>query len=351
MLDVLVLLIDKPGHRHQALGVAAAVERADGARITRVDVGYRWWAFAALRALVAKRARGAGLRFWLRALYGLDPARLPRADLVISSGRPAIAAGILLGRAFAAPFVYSGLAKDNGLGDLVDLQLVPIEAYDTLPNTAFAPFPTLVDPEVFAPVRPLRRREDLRGARIGLLLGGDAHSHRFEAEDWRAIRDLVVAGHRELGVAWRIFTSRRTGDFASDLFAGLAGQPGIETVVDWRVRGATPPADLLAGDALVVTEDSASMMYEAVAARRPVIALRPGRVKPSTMDEIVAQLTARGALAAMPIAGLDAGAFAERLIGLTPIEGDDRDRIRAALDRLIGPAERGDPPVAGPTGA
>lgn len=340
MHDVLVLLIDKPGHRHQAEGVARVVERADGARITRIEVGYRWWAFAALRALVARRARGS-LRFWLRALYGIDPERLPRADLVISSGRPAIAAGILLGRAFAAPFVYSGLAKDNGLGDLVDLQLVPIETYDRLPNTAFAPFPTLVDPAVFAPVRRLERREDLRGARIGLLLGGDAHSHRFEAADWRAICDLVVAAHAELGVTWRIFTSRRTGAAASDLFAGLAGQPGIETVVDWRVSGATPPEELFAGDALVVTEDSASMMYEAVAARRPVIALRPARVKPSTMDEIVVQLSARGALAAMPIAGIDAGALADRLIGLTPIDGDDRDRIRTALDRLIGPAVGG----------
>jgi mitochondrial fission protein ELM1 len=335
MLDVLVLLIDKPGHRHQAEGVARAVERADGARITRIEVAYRWWAFAALRARVAKRAR-ANPRFWLRLLYGIDPARLPRADLVISSGRPAIVAGILLGRAFAAPFVYSGLAKDNGLGALIDLQLVPLEAYDTLPNTAVAPFPTLVDPAVFAPVRPLRQREDFSGARIGLLLGGDAHSHRFTSAEWRRIRDLVEATHAELGVTWRIFTSRRTGA-VSDLFTALAGKPGIETVVDWRVGGATPPADLFAGDALVVTEDSASMMYEAVAARRPVIALRPARVKPSTMDEIVAQLAARGALAAMPIAGLDVGSFVDRLCGLAPIGGDDRDRIRAALDRLIGP--------------
>ena len=341
MLDVLVLLIDKPGHRHQAEGVAWAVERADGARITRVEVAYRWWAFAGLRAVVARRATGRGLRFWLRALYGIDPARLPRADLVISSGRPAIAAGILLGRALSAPFVYSGLAKDNGLGELVDLQLVPVEAYDTLPNTVFAPFPTLVDPDVFAPVRPLRRREDFRGARIGLLLGGDAHSHRFEMSDWRGIRDLVVASHADLGVVWRIFTSRRTGAAASDLFAGLAGHPGVETVVDWRVGGATPPAELLVGDALVVTEDSASMLYEAVAARRPVIALRPAQVKPSTMDEIVVQLAARGALAAMPIAGLDTAGFVDRLTGLVPIAGDDRDRIRTALDRVIGPVRGG----------
>ena len=344
-LRILVLLINKPGHRHQAEGVAHVLGRMRESRVARLEVKPRWFVPPPLRQLGVNSLRVLPPAFWLKHLYGIDVARLERPEVIVGSGRPAIAVGLLLKRHFGLPYIYSGLGRGVPTTPEIDLMLVSVKSFADLPNAALTPVPSLVEPDRLPRPRDLTRLDDLRGATIGLLLGGDAHSHRFTAEDWDDVARLVVELRARHGVVWRVGNSRRTGDAGSDRFVELERQGVIERFVDWRRSGSGTVGDIFAADALIVTEDSVSMMSEAVAAQRRVIALRPRDFEPTLVDDIVGTLVDGGAMAVAAIAGADGDAIAETLLGLTPIATDHRDEIaaalRARLPGLFAPTEAG----------
>lgn len=335
-LTILTLMINKPGHRHQAEGLARVIGRMrPGSRLARIEIRPRWFAHAALRAAAVRHLPESAAATLLGLLYGIDVARLERPDVVVSSGRPALAAGVLLGRVFAAPFVYAGLADRVCFADRVDLLLVSVRRFAALPNAVYGPVPSLVEPDLLPPPRPLAAAADLRGARVALIVGGNAHSHRFCAADWQGIGELVRRSAEELGFRWRVSTSRRTGEEGAAVFRRLAGEGVLDAFVDYGTAGAAPVDSLFAADAIVVTEDSVSMMAEAVAARRPAVALRPREVKPTLVDDIVADHVAAGRLAVLPIVGSDAGALAAAILAARPRQDDYRDEIAAAIAPVI----------------
>lgn len=328
---ILTLLINKPGHRHQAEGVAHVVGRMRPAVSVGLEVVPRWFVPPPLRSLGVDRLRALPPAFWLRHLYGIDVAAIDRPDLIVGSGRPAIGVGLLLKRHFATPYVYSGLGVGVATTPEIDLMLVSVRAYADLANAALTPVPCLVEPDRLPHPRPLRALDDLRGATVALLLGGNAHSHRFVDADWDDIARLVGEMAKTHGLRWWVTNSRRTGDAGSDRFARLAEQGVIERFVDWRRAGSGSVTQLYGADAIVVTEDSVSMMSEAVAAQRPVLALRPRDIEPTLVDDIVGTLVESGAMAVVPVERARGDDLAATLLRLAPVTTDHRDTIAAAL--------------------
>ncbi len=344
-LRILTLLINKPGHRHQAEGVAHVMGRMREAVDVGLEVRPRWFVPPPLRQLGVNAFRFVPPAFWLKHLYCIDVAEIDRPDVIVGSGRPAIAVGLLLKRHFGIPYVYSGLGVGVSTTPEIDLMLISVESWATRPNVALTPVPCLIEPDRLPTPRRLAEITDLEGATIGLLLGGDAHSHRFAEPDWDDLALLVAEMRARHGVRWLVTNSRRTGEAGSARFAHLAEEGIVERFVDWRRSGSGTLDAFFAADALVVTEDSVSMMSEAVAARRPVIALRPRNFEPTLVDDIVGTLVESGAMAVMEIAGARADGLVDHLLRLTPIETDHRDTIaavlRARLPALFGAAEGG----------
>lgn len=330
-LRILTLLINKPGHRHQAEGVAHVMGRMREATNVRLEVRPRWFVPPPLRQLGVNSFRFLPPAFWLRHLYGIDVARLERPDVIVGSGRPAIAVGLLLKRHFGVPYVYSGLGVGVSTTPEIDLMLISVESWGARPNTALTPVPCLVEPDRLPVPRRLLGIGDLEGATLGLLLGGDAHSHRFAEADWDDLAGLVAETRARYGVRWLVSTSRRTGEAGAGRFARLAEQGIVEHFVDWRRAGSGSLEAFFAADALIVTEDSVSMMSEAVAAQRPVIAFRPRNFEPTLVDDIVGTLVESGAMAVMAIAGARADGLIDHLLRLTPVATDHREVIAAVL--------------------
>lgn len=296
-----------------------------------MEVRPRWFAFPALRRAALSLARAASPAAMLRLVYGIDPSALARPDAIVGSGRPAVAPGILLARHFGVPYVFAGLADGMAEAVEIDLMLVSVKRFESATNAIFTPVPSLVAPDRLPAPRDPSDPRGLAGASIGLLLGGDAHSHRFDEADWRDLARLVRDTRERAGVRWWVTNSRRTGDVGGRIFAALAEEGVVERFVDWRDPGSGTVADIFAADLLMVTEDSVSMMSEAVAAQRRVVALRPRRFEATLVDDIVATLVDGGAMAVLPIAG----SGAEDLLGafgrLEPVTTDHRDTIAAAV--------------------
>jgi len=341
VLRLLLLLDKKPGHFHQTEGVALALGRVAQVEATRLKVRQRPFILVGMLRLAMKLKLSP--RFGLRALYGIRLEDVAPPDGIIASGRATAAAAILLARHFKVPLVFSGLVKGYDRRDIT-LQLSRGAHLDGKPGYANVPKPTMVDQRRFQPAPILATASDLRGARLALLVGGDATDHRFSRDEWDRIVALVAETHAELGVTWHVSTSRRTPPFLTPLLAGLAASGVIAEFVDFATAGPGSANHLFGMDAVVVTQDSHSMVAEALAAQRTVMALKPRDVTSRTITNDIRNSTQSGQLRVLDIETLTPALFAETLLALRVVPAPDPwERIAAAVAPLLGlPAAGGD---------
>lgn len=350
-MKLLVLRDKKPGHFNQAEGVALAIGRLAATEVTRIDVRPTWFAHDDVRKIVMRRW-GRDAAYWLKAMYGIAAESLEKPDVIVSSGRPTIAAGILISRFFGGvPFVYSG-----GIGGYdtreVSLMIVASPRAAGNPRCAWAPIPSVVDPADYAAPRRLATPGDLRGAEIALLVGGTAYRKEWPQNEWDALIALIRAVAKEHGVRWRVTTSRRTPDEVGARLAALAGEGVLAEFVDYRTAGPGSVRALFGADAVVVTEDSMSMLVEGLTAKRPVVGLRSSKVHDGYASEAISAWAAKSwaapsfapSLAILPLAAVNAAQFANTL---TNLEIPTLD-VRGELARLIAPVLGLDAPAVQP---
>ncbi|MDQ0509547.1 ELM1/GtrOC1 family putative glycosyltransferase [Ancylobacter amanitiformis] len=333
MKRVLILRDAKPGHFHQAEGLALAIARLTPVEVSRLEVRPARFASSDMRKLVMRRF-GRDARFWLRWMYALDLDALTRPDVIVASGWPTIACGLLLSRHFRVPFIFAGALDGYEPGPLT-LTIVssPRQAGD--PGAAYAPIPSTIDREAYAAPRPLRRPEDLRGASLALLIGGSAYRREFPRDEWEALLAFVPAVTARFGVRWRVANSRRTPEAVSDRFKALAQAGTLAEFLDYRDAGAGSVRDLFGADAVVVTEDSMSMLAEGLAAGRPVIALKSRLVHKHYANEVIVGM-AGPHLAILPMATITPDPFAATLARLVPPPENARDLLARAIAPMLG---------------
>lgn len=339
-MKLLVLRDKKPGHFNQAEGVALAVGRLAPTEVSRLDIRPRWFAHDDVRKLIMRRY-GRDARHWLKSMYGIVAESLDKPDLIIGSGRPTIAAGILISRVFGGvPFVYSG-----GIGGYdtreVSLMIVASPRAAGNPRSAWALIPSTVDANDYAPPRRLATPTDLRGAEIALLVGGTAYRKEWPQNEWDALIRLVREMARDHGVRWRATTSRRTPDEVGERFAALDKEGVLAEFIDYRNAGPGSVRALFGADAVAVTEDSMSMLAEGLTARRPVIGLRSAKVHDGYASEAISAWAAKSwaapsfapSLAVLPLGTVSPEQFANTLMNLEPPTLD----VRGELARIIAP--------------
>lgn len=242
----------KPGHENQSGGLAEAIGRIVPVTIVRISLaGIRGW-FARLRSTLRQAAA------------------LPAPDLILGAGHATHPSLLALARRTGAPCVV--LMKPSLPVGLFDLCLVPAhDLGDTPPG-----------PNVVATLGALNRvAPPPAGPRPGrlLLIGGPSANHGWDSPAMLDALGEILGGP---GDGWTLTDSRRTpDDFLPALrlrFPGIAVFPHAETDRDWL------PARLREAGEVWVTEDSVSMIYEALSSGARVGLLpvprgkRPSRV-------------------------------------------------------------------------
>lgn len=193
----------------------------------------------------------------------------PFPDLVIASGRKAVAAALWIKK--QSPQTYSVFvqnprvahqsfdlilapAHDGLVGDnVISLKINPHHITDDKLNTARNDFKALFDP--------------LPTPRIAVLIGGNSKHHTLT----RQKTEILIEQLRQLaetGYGLMVTASRRTGQENATM---LKKHLQHANIYYWDGQGRNPYLGLLAwAQAIVVTEDSVSMTSEAVATGKPV---------------------------------------------------------------------------------
>lgn len=333
---VYIIRDNRPGHYRQCEGVAKAISRLTAATVINVFPNFHWYSRRALPTLV-HRLRRVPSDWALRLLYDFEIETLDPPDLVIASGRRNIVPALLFKKLYGSRFVYTGIHDGRWL-DEMDLVVTPCPRDAYQPKHIHAPVLNPVDRSQYDDPRPIRGLPDLAGARLALLVGGECSSHRYKPADWRRLAEFVAATRRDHGVEWHATTSRRTPKAAVDMLRGLSKAGELASFIDYDPALAGSINKILGMDATIVTEDSMTMISEALSAGRPVVALKPDRVWPSRQDEAVTAMAALGATAVMPVAQLTVNRLVRALSELTPVPFDPVETLRrnlAASPRIL----------------
>lgn len=307
-LRIWVIDEESPGHTNQSLGLVDALSRLQPVEHTVLQVGFRarGWMRGILRWLCSYAPK------MLKAL-GLEDKVLPKIptnqlspDLIISSGGKTAFASRLFALRLGVPNVYIGERKpypSNWFHTVFTPSIREQDVNDVLIDC----IPTRMTPEVA--VSSAEQWSDRPGGRLWCMaIGGSSASHKYTAEDWLSLAETMQTLAREENIKWLITTSRRTGPEPEAILAQNIDASLIADAVWW---GQAPrkifAVYLGASERVFVTQDSVSMVSEAVDAGKATIAIQPARFgypENSYMPEYLSRLEASGTILRMPIRGI-----------------------------------------------
>ncbi len=322
-LSVWLLSDGAPGHLSQSRGIVDALATRREVKLTTIDLKLRSSMWKRLGRLCLPRIRDtAG---WLARTYTVTlPAGRP--GLIMSSGANTLLANALLARQHAVPNVYSGTLKgyDPAAFDCV----FTVVALGVACNHVL-PLPPV--PGELAHALPAAGGEPL----IAVLVGGDGAGYVFKDADWRAFADGLAALARREGARLLLTTSRRSGAAAEDLLRASVPPELLADAVWWSQAPRKVMRRFLgAASAIVVTEDSLSMVAESLYSGRPVISVSPAMAQPNANDGAALQgYVARGLLARCPIGRLPGARFPARNTPIPDVQAEIADTVLALLER------------------
>jgi mitochondrial fission protein ELM1 len=260
---------------------------------------------------------------------------LPRADLVISAGGDTLAANVAAARVLGAANIFCGTLRHLA-PEAFSLVISSYARHAGLPRHLVALKPNGLDPDTLPPRALSSPPGPGRPPRIaGLLVGGPSGLFRWQEHEWRRLARFLAASHGAHGTRWIVSTSRRTPDATADLLREVAADRSgpIAELIDFRHAGAGTLPRLFAGaEAILVTEDSSTMMSEAVCARLPVVGVAPREHSFKDEErEYRAFLTAEGWCRSLALDALSPDAFLAALGEVRPLAVNHLDRLAGAL--------------------
>lgn len=336
-LAILILSDERPGHYHLAEGVAAAIGRRMPVAVTRVSLERR--RAAPGRLLAGALKLGLRAEAVLRGGYALHGALPAVVDLVISAGGDTLAANVAAARRYGVPNIFCGTLRHLP-PEAFSLVVSSYARHANLPRHLVSLKPSGIDPDTlpgdmrgrnFGPTDPPRI--------AGLLVGGPSGLFHWRDDEWRSLADFLAASQQAHDTRWIVSTSRRTPDAAADLFVSVARQANspIAELIDFRSAGPGTLPRLFGGvEAILATEDSSTMLSEAVCARLPVVGVAPrAHDFKGEEREYRALLTSEGWCRSLPLAELTPQTFLTALSEVRPLTENHLDRLAMALGERL----------------
>ena len=138
---------------------------------------------------------------------------------------------------------------------------------------------------------------------------------------------------------WLAATSRRSGTSIGDALAAMAasGEGGLERFVDFRTAGpGTLPQVFAAADAILCTDDSTTMISEAIGARLPVVSVAPAAAALEAREAEYRELLAsEGWYRSLPLSQLTPETFLAALEEIAPRTSSQLDELAAAVSERL----------------
>ncbi len=267
-----------PGHVSQSMGLADALAALVPATIRQLECRPRIGGVVRgiiRRCWMGQRARPLPdllLHHWLR-LERLAKDE-PAPDVIIASGGKSVFAARTLATKYGVPLIFLGERKPYP-ATWFHTTFSP-SSFDAEPNDIrMDVIPTKITPQIVS--QAAAAWADRPAGRLWtMLIGGSSRSHHYQPGDWEQLAEGMTALARREGIRWLVTTSRRSGIQLEDHLRGLLPADVVADAVWWCHQPEKKlTAYLGAAEKLWVTQDSVSMVTEAVATGKPAIVIYP----------------------------------------------------------------------------
>ncbi len=265
------------GHYNQSIGISQALQQAfkHEPHIIHIKLKYKF-----LRSIMRLIANRFPQLFSLRLFsffykHGLLPTQHP--SLIISAGGNTLFANIALSTIYHCPNVFSGTLKGyrgsnlnkvftvtplSGIGNNIVLDLppanIPSPSASTIKNTQ--PY-------------------------YALLIGGDGAGYKYTQNDWSQLAEAMATIAKRDNITWKITTSRRTGELAEQQLQTRLKDEYLSEAI-WFSSNPQKVVKRFLDESRVIfcTEDSLTMVSEAIYAHKPAVTLQPQSMQPDDND-------------------------------------------------------------------
>lgn len=273
----------------------------------------------------------------MRTAYRNFSLPTEKVDLIISAGGQTATANIVLARLYKVPNVFCGSHRNAKPENFARI-LIPYSDRADAANHVVLLKPSPVDPDKMR--KPLSLTNDSQPKKLtgALLIGASTGEYSFSDEDWAQIIQVTEMGETTGLVDWLVTTSPRTPDKVADLFAEKARSSiALKEFVDFRTAGPGSIARLMeAADFIVSTEDSSSMVIEAICARRPTISLAPPkRSLREIEDKMLTELADRHWLARIDVEKDLNSKITSALRTLVPMTENHLEALAEAVESVL----------------
>ncbi|WP_435686528.1 mitochondrial fission ELM1 family protein [Sedimenticola selenatireducens] len=299
-----------PGHFNQTKGLIKSLEH--GFRVEMLWIDSRLKA-PPLRRLMRKLLNSNTQRYarWIEKLYATQiPAKRGSPDLIVSTGGNTAYINIALAHKYKCKNFFIGSLR--GLDASLFTRVFTIEPVGAANNIVMQLAPTPVGwSELEAAGKQFKNNSS--DHLWTMLIGGSTREYRYGSRDWSDIADSMNQLAARHHIKWLVTTSRRTDDAAEKILREQLDPAIIADAVWYKTEPRKIMAAYLgAGEQIFCTEDSLSMLTEAVSAGKPVTSIQPKDFKPEIRYEnALCRLVAKGWISRVPASDLLSREYAE----------------------------------------
>ncbi len=309
MKRVLLLSDNKPGHYNQSLGIIALLKDTypEGIEVETVEARLR---FKPLRKYLKSRLNrkhfpSLGLLRWFYNITLPDT----KPDIILATGGDLSFLTAWLGHAYECKTIFSGSLR--GLqADLFSIVFTMTDFF--IPNQIIME----ISPSIATSAKDSeqRRLTFLTHRRLpedqeywALLLGGNGVGYNYQQDDYDDLSQALTQLAATYNIRWLITTSRRTDAALERTIEALPPEIAAYRVIYSKNPEKIMASFLATASTIFVTEESSSMIAEAVAARKPVYSLSPRRLySQEKYQALLQQFLDNRRICRLPIATMDA---------------------------------------------
>ena len=208
------------------------------------------------------------LKTLYQAYYGTPPPAILTEKLIVSTGGDTLVANIILAAVHGIPNIFLGRRSwftHAGVRLLVTTAGKPVTDRVLVLPLAPVSAPAMPGPPRSGPIRLM-----------AVLIGGDSNEYRYTAADYSTLAASLNKLCARTGIRLLLSTSRRTG-LANETVLRETLDPSVIEEATWYNSAPRPVSQdyYRRADCILCGEDSGTMLTEAIAWRKPVLAFRP----------------------------------------------------------------------------